>query len=220
MIHPQLFALAGPNGTGKTTIARKHIIGRIQVGELPIATDWFGETESEPDVWGIGRRSAEKLGMLGVKTAADLRDMEPRRARQVLTVVGERIVYELRGLSCLPLDQAPAPRKTTAVTRSFGTPVTEWEPMREAVAAYATRAGEKLRAEGLAAEALQVFMHTSPFRPGPAYSNAATVELRPATDDTFALIAAATSDARRIWRDGFAMSGAGVQGAAGPAGRC
>lgn len=180
--------------------------------------DLGGESEREhvlrvvpvEDVWGIGRRSAEKLGMLGVKTAADLRDMEPRRARQVMTVVGERIVYELRGLSCLPLDQAPAPRKTTAVTRSFGQPVTEWEPMREAVAAYATRAGEKLRAEGLAAEALQVFMHTSPFRPGPAYSNAATVELRPATDDTFALIAAATAGARRIWRDEFAMSKAGV----------
>ncbi|MCW2240654.1 DUF4113 domain-containing protein [Azospirillum canadense] len=148
--------------------------------------------------------------MLGIKTAADLRDMEPRRARQVLTVVGERIVYELRGLSCLPLDLAPAPRKTTAVTRSFGQPVMEWEAMREAVSAYATRATEKLRTEGLAAEALQVFMHTSPFRPGPSYSNACTVELRPATDDTFATIAAATAGARRIWRDGFAYSKAGV----------
>jgi Nucleotidyltransferase/DNA polymerase involved in DNA repair len=162
------------------------------------------------DVWGIGRRSAEKLGMLGIKTAADLRDMEPRRARQVLTVVGERIVYELRGLSCLPLDLAPAPRRTTAVTRSFGQPVTAWEAMREAVAAYATRATEKLRTEGLAAEALQVFLHTSPFRPGPSYSNACTVELRPATDDTFAMIAVATAAARHIWRDGFAYSKAGV----------
>lgn len=82
--------------------------------------------------------------------------------------------------------------------------------MREAVAAYATRAAEKLRAEGLAAEALQVFLHTSPFRPGPSYANAATVELRPATDDSFALIAAATGAARRIWRDGFPFSKAGV----------
>ncbi|WP_186464833.1 hypothetical protein [Azospirillum brasilense] len=43
------------------------------------------------------------------------------------------------------------PRKTTAVTRSFGQLVTEWEPVRETVAAYETGAGEKSHAEGLAA---------------------------------------------------------------------
>lgn len=165
------------------------------------------------EVWGIGRRSAEKLSMLGVKTAADLRDMDARHARQLLTVVGERIVHELRGVACLPLDLAPAPLKGTAVTRSFGEPVKEWEAMRQAVAAYATRAAEKLRGQGrngLAAESIQVFMHTSPFRAGPAYSNTATVELQPPTNDTFALITAATGAARHIWREGFAFSKAGV----------
>lgn len=174
--------------------ARAAILERVPVGE----------------VWGVGRRSAEKLGTLGVHTAADLRDLDPRLARQVLTVVGERLVYELRGIACLSLDLEPTPRRTVAVTRSFGEAVTSWEPMREAVAAYATRAAEKLRKEGLAAECIQVFMHTSQFRPGPAYSNAVTVELQPPTDDTFALMAAATAGARRIWRDGYAMSKAGV----------
>lgn len=162
------------------------------------------------EVWGVGRRSAEKLHRLNVHTAADLRDLDPRLARQVLTVVGERLVYELRGIACMSLDLEPSPRRTVAVTRSFGEPITEWEQMREAVAAYVTRAGEKLRMEDLAAEAIQVFMHTSPFRPGPAYSNAVTMELQPATNDTFSLIAAATAGARRIWRDGFQMSKAGV----------
>lgn len=177
--------------------AREHLLHMVPVGE----------------VWGIGRRSAEKLQMLGVKTAADLRDMDARHARQLLTVVGERIVHELRGIACMPLDLAPAPLKGTAVTRSFGEPVTKWEAMRQAVAAYATRAAEKLRGQGacgLAAESIQVFMHTSPFRAGPSYSNAATVELQPPTNDTFALIAAATAAARHIWRGGFAFSKAGV----------
>ncbi|PWC48142.1 hypothetical protein TSA6c_17050 [Azospirillum sp. TSA6c] len=181
--------------------AREHVLHTVPVEE----------------VWGIGRRSAEKLSMLGVKTAADLRDLDPRLARQLLTVTGERLVYELRGIACMPLDLAPAPLKGTAVTRSFGEPVTEWEAMRQAVAAYATRAAEKLRGQGacgLAAESIQVFMHTSPFRApfraGPAYSNAAVVELQPATNDTFALITAAVVGARRIWCDGFAFSKAGV----------
>lgn len=161
-------------------------------------------------VWGIGRRSVEKLSRLGVRTAADLRDLDPRLARQTLSVVGERIVHELRGTACLSLELAPRPRQTTAFTRSFGQPVTEWEPMRQAVAAYATRAGEKLRQEVLAAEALQVFLLTSPFRPGPGYANSATVELCLPTDDTFALIQAATSGVRRIWREGYEYVKAGV----------
>lgn len=56
------------------------------------------------EIWGVGRRSAEKLSLLGVRTAADLRDLDPRLARQALTVVGERIVHELRGTACLSLD--------------------------------------------------------------------------------------------------------------------
>ncbi|NUB12023.1 DUF4113 domain-containing protein [Azospirillum brasilense] len=72
------------------------------------------------------------------------------------------------------------------------------------------RLGEQLRPGALPSEALLVSVPPSPLRPGPAYSNAATVDLRPATGDPFALIAAATAGARRIWRDGFAMSKAGV----------
>jgi len=64
---------------------------------------------------------------------------------------------ELRGVSCLPLALAAA-RKGVAVTRSFGHPVTTWQEMREAVAAHASRAGEKLRAEGLQACHMAVFL--------------------------------------------------------------
>src|SRR3954462_502129 len=56
------------------------------------------------EVWGIGPASARKLQAMGVESAADLRDLDPRPVRQALTVVGERIVYELRGVSCLALD--------------------------------------------------------------------------------------------------------------------
>ncbi|MBP2232458.1 DNA polymerase V [Azospirillum agricola] len=195
--------------------AKKSLMGEGGVCDLTHEGDREQVLHMVPveEVWGIGRRSAEKLNMLGVKTAADLRSMDPRQARKLLTVVGERLVYELRGVACLPLDLAPQPVKGTAVTRSFGEPVKTWEPMREAVASYASRAAEKLRgqgAHGLAAESLQVFMHTSPFRSGPSYANAATVELQPPTNDSFALIAAATAAAKRIWREGFQFSKAGV----------
>ncbi len=57
-----------------------------------------------------------------------------------MTVTGGRAVYELRGISCMPLELVEPTRKGIAVTRSFGNPVTTWLEMREALASYATRA--------------------------------------------------------------------------------
>jgi DNA polymerase V len=53
-------------------------------------------------------------------------------------------------------------------------------------------------------------MHTSPFRSGPSYGNAATVELRPQSNDAFEILHYAVDAARRIWRDGYSYSKAGV----------
>jgi DNA polymerase V len=162
------------------------------------------------EVWGIGSRSAAMLNSVDIQTVAQLRDMEPRAARRMLSVVGERIVHELRGLACLPLDYVSQPQKGLAVTRSFGNPVTEWEDMRAAVASYATRAGEKLRSAGLVAAHLQVFAHTSTFRGDRAYSGSSSCEMRPQTSDTMVLIAHAAFLAARIWRDGYRFAKAGI----------
>jgi nucleotidyltransferase/DNA polymerase involved in DNA repair len=78
------------------------------------------------EVWGIGAASAKKLNALGINTVAELIDIDLRQARDVLTVTGARVVMELRGRSCLPLTLLAPQRKGLAVTRTFGTVVTEW----------------------------------------------------------------------------------------------
>lgn len=117
-----------------------------------------------------GSASAAKLEKLGVTTAAELAALEPDQARSLLTVTGGRVVYELRGISCLPLELLEPTRKEMAVTRSFRNPVTSWKEMRDAVASYATRAAEKMRRYEVAAVHLFIFMHTSAFRDGPVHS--------------------------------------------------
>src|SRR5690606_10889303 len=104
-----------------------------------------------------------KLGALGIRYAAEVRDMDPKLARQIMTVVGERIVHELNGRACIALETVAPQRKGCAVTRSFGKRVTSRVDMEQAVAGYATRLGEKLRRHGLATDHVTVFMHTSPF---------------------------------------------------------
>ena len=154
------------------------------------------------EVWGIGRASLAKLQAMGVESVADLRDLDPRPVRKGLTVVGERIIYELRGAACLPLELVPARRKGCAVTRSFSSRITERAVLEEAVAAHATRLGEKLRREGLGTNHVTVFYHTSEHDRGELMrSVSTTVQLPEHSSDTLALIKAARHGVARTWRE-------------------
>jgi DNA polymerase V len=162
------------------------------------------------EVWGIGSASAAKLARIGVQTAADLAALDPDNARALLTVTGGRTVYELRGISCMPLELMEPTRKGIAVTRSFGAPVTSWQEMHEAIASYATRATEKMRRYKVAAENIFVFMHTNTFNNDPFYSNGASARFSETTNDTGEVVALAVRLGERLWKDGFRYSKCGV----------
>ncbi len=163
------------------------------------------------DVWGIGPASAAKLDRLGLESVADLKDMDLRLARQLLTVAGERIVHELRGTSCMPLELVPPQKKGCAVTRHFAGRVTELREMLEAVATHASRLGEKLRRQGLGTDHVTVFYHTSGHDVDqPQRSVSTTVHLIEATNDTTILVKAAEAGTRQIWKDGYRYCKAGV----------
>jgi DNA polymerase V len=168
------------------------------------------QTVPVDEVWGIGAASAAKLARIGVQTAADLAALDPDNARALMTVTGGRTVYELRGISCLPLELMEPTRKGIAVTRSFGAPVTSWQQMREAIANYAMRAAEKMRRYKVAAENIFVFMHTSTFDNDPFYSNGASARFSETTNDTGKVVALAVCLGERLWRDGFRYSKCGV----------
>lgn len=162
------------------------------------------------DIWGVGAASTAKLNALGIETAAQLRDIDPKIARSLLTVVGERIIHELNGRPCIALETVPPVRKGCAVTRSFGQRVTEIEDMSEAVASYASRLGEKLRRHDLATNKILVFMHTSPFDDSPRRSVSMTITLPEATNDSRVLVAAGSRAVAALWKKGFRYSKAGI----------
>ncbi|SFV32223.1 DNA polymerase V [Devosia crocina] len=163
------------------------------------------------DVWGIGPASQEKLRHLGIEYAGQVRDMDPKLARQLMTVVGERIIHELNGRQAIALEAVAPQRKGCAVTRSFGERVTQKIQMEQAVAGYATRLGEKLRRHNLATDHVTVFMHTSQFsKDDPQRSVSMTVDIPEATNDTLSLIKAARRAVDALWQDGFRYSKAGI----------
>jgi len=163
------------------------------------------------DVWGIGRRWAAWLAGQGIHTARDLKHADPKAIRRKMTVVGERIVYELNGRSCLPLELVAPPRKGLTVSRSFGQPLTRLEPITEALLQFVGRAGEKLRRQRLMTEHVMVFVMTNRFSTTrPFYSQSATMRLPYPTDYTPDLLRAAVQLLERIYRPGFHYQKCGV----------
>lgn len=75
------------------------------------------------EIWGVGPRLTEQLKAAGPLTALDVAQMDPTVARSRWSVAFERTVRELQGVPCIALEDAPAPRKEIASTRSFGHPV-------------------------------------------------------------------------------------------------
>jgi DNA polymerase V len=171
---------------------------------------WMSRVALE-EVWGIGPASAARLYGVGLKTVADVARMDPKLARKSMTVVGERIIHELRGTSCLSLEEHAPTRKGCAVTRMFSSRVEDRTTMEQAVATHAARLGEKLRRGGLGTDHVTVFFHTSEHdRSAPQRSVSTTVTLPEASNDTLALVAAACHGVRSVWRDGYRYSKAGV----------
>jgi DNA polymerase V len=163
------------------------------------------------EVWGVGRQWAAWLAGQGIHTALDLKCADAKAIRRKMTVVGERLVYELNGRSCLHLELVAPPRKGLTVSRSFGRPLTRVEPIKEALLQFVGRAAEKLRRQRLMTSHLMVFVMTNRFSTTrPLYSQSATVRLPYPTDYTPDLIRAGVQLLERIYRPGFHYQKCGV----------
>ncbi|KGF73849.1 SOS mutagenesis and repair protein UmuC [Neosynechococcus sphagnicola sy1] len=165
-------------------------------------------TEVE-DIWGIGRRYSKWLRSVGIETAFQLRDSDPALIRQKMGVVGIRLLQELQGESCLPLDLCPMPKQETCVSRSFGRPIETLPELKEAIALYTSKAAEKLRRQQQAATILMVFARTSLFQEHP-YSNSTTLTLPVVTNLTPELLGFALQGAEVVYCPGQRYKKAGV----------
>lgn len=163
------------------------------------------------DVWGIGRKLTEKLITMKIETVEDLRIANPNRMRQQLSIVVERTVKELNGISCIELDEANTPRQQIMVSRSFGREVSNFDDLAESVAYFATNAAEKLRKDGSVASNLCVFIQTNPFNEkAPQYQRSIIVPMSEPTGDTKKLVNAAVQGLGVVFRNGYGYKKSGV----------
>jgi DNA polymerase V len=171
---------------------------------------WMSEV-SAAEVWGVGRKIAKRLEGMGIHTVLDLVQVSPQMMRLQFGVVIERLCYELRGLSCLALEEVAPPKQQIIASRSFGKLVISLEELAESVATHTARATEKLREQGSVTGVISVFLQTNVFmRNEPQYSQSIQIQLTNPTDNTLTLTDAAIEGLKTIYKKGFRYKKAGI----------
>ncbi len=162
------------------------------------------------DVWGIGRQHSKKLHYYGVKTAWDYTRLSDAFVKREFTIVGLRLKHDLEGKRTLQLDQLQD-KKAIGVSRTFDQMLSSFEDVKERVATYVTRCGEKLRKQNSDCNLLTVYLQTNPFRTDlPQYSRSIIVKTCYPTNSTIHLIHLASNALQSIYKEGFHYKRAGV----------
>ena len=137
--------------------------------------------------------------------------MNPRLAGNNFSVVLEKTIRELRGESCINLNNINIPKKQIVVSRSFGRGVDSKNILHEAISFHANRAAEKLRYEKQKCRLITVFIRSNRFnnRIRQIYASKHINLVHP-TSDSRMIVKSANQILDMIYVQGYEYSKAGV----------
>lgn len=114
------------------------------------------------EVWGIGRKISQRLRQQGIETAYQLSIQCPKVMRNQFSVVTERTVNELNGISCLTWDDVKQPKQEIFSTRSFGQRIVDIHELQAALTTHGAVVAKKVRRQSSLIKKLLIFASSSP----------------------------------------------------------
>tara|TARA_B110000196_G_scaffold179557_1_gene153960 strand:- start:905 stop:2152 length:1248 start_codon:yes stop_codon:yes gene_type:complete len=126
---------------------RKAILARFPVGE----------------VWGVGSKTAAKLNQLGIYSALELAEYDKDAIRAQFGITIERTSHELNGQKCFNFHEDIVEQHQIMVSRSFGKPIYDLQPLQSLTISYLEKAMEKLRANNQLVRHIAISASTSRF---------------------------------------------------------
>lgn len=111
---------------------------------------------------------------MGINTVLDLASTPSKSLRQMFSIVMERTVLELQGVSCMELAEVPVSKQQIVASRSFVEKITELSDLKEAMAKYVQDTFHRLRSDGSLCGCLVAFVQSSPFDSNAPYYSKST----------------------------------------------
>lgn len=163
------------------------------------------------EVWGIGRKTEEKLLREGIENVWQFSQADVFTLRRRYGVVLERTLREIQGVSCLPVESVPKPKEQILRSRSFSHATNDRSVLLSSVSTHMTEVARQLRREKAEAKKAGVFFLTSPFKENEPWHAAEPItELTLPTSDTMRLVEVACRLVEAHWRPGFRYCKAGA----------
>lgn len=163
------------------------------------------------DVWGIGRRSVQKLHARYVRTAYDFISLPEEAVRKMMGVTGVRTWKELQGIPCIGFEDGFDARQSICVSRSFSTEIYDCGELREQIANFASAVAQKLRKQHSLTCEIAVFAYTNRFKEDLPQTHASFLVTFPTpTSEQREIVIAAASAVKEIFRKGYGYKKAGV----------
>lgn len=163
------------------------------------------------DVWGIGPQYQHLLKEKGITNAAQFVNLPEEWIRKQMSVVGQRLVYELKGINAFKWEELPPAKKNIATTRAFGQSLTLKKDIEQAIAAHAASCAAKLRRQQRCATKMDVFIQTNPFRKeDEQYFTGLTIRFKTATNSTTEIVKYAITALNMIFKPGYNYMKGGV----------
>lgn len=126
------------------------------------------EQLSSVDIWGVGRKTNEKLKQNGIVNAWQLSQLNMNTLPASFNVELDRTIQELNGTNCKLWDSVRADKLQIFSTRSLGNRINNIEDLKEALAKHASIAALKAREQGSLCSTLMLFASNSPFDDNPS----------------------------------------------------
>lgn len=162
------------------------------------------------EVWGIGRKHHKSLNQLSIFSVLDLIESNPKDIRRLFSVVMEKTVRELQGISCIDIEQDVPSKHQIISSRSYGHPIYELEDIKASIRLYIARAVTRLREDQSLCRMVGLFIQTGRFGNSEKYAPYTAITLNEHTDDLLSITQAATYAVEHIFKAGFKYKKAGV----------
>jgi len=164
------------------------------------------------NLWGVGRRFSQMLQNNSIQNAYELTQKSDHWLQKHMSIVGLKMVKELRGEPCFDMVNGWRRKKSILTSRTFGHEIDNFKGLAQALSTYASMCAAKLRKEGSCAKTIHIMIFTNPFKQNYRmnYKGSKTIILDTPTNDGLEIVSRCIDALRSIYRRDCIYKRAGV----------